>query len=128
MNDCDSSLHSECRLTQMTPLSKGTELEEVQSRNLKAWTTNSKNPDYNLVVVHAANEGFVANISADVGSYVVYALSKVIRTNVGRTPAKGLAELLEEVQNALHDNGKQQTVNVLNNHTRTLLFKKNQKM
>ena len=116
------------KLIEMTSIRKATELEDVQSRHQRAWTTNSKNPDYNLVVVHAANEGFVAKMSSDVGSYAVYALSKVIRTNVGRIPAKGLAELLEEVQNALHDQGKQQTMNVFNNHTRTLVFEKNQKL
>merc|ERR1712173_409340 len=96
---------------------KDTNLEDVQTPRSRAWTTNNKNPDYNLVRVDAANDGFVAKMSSNFGSYVVYAISKAIRHNVEKQGGKGFAEVLEDVQNALHDKGKQQTVNVLNNHT-----------
>ena len=35
--------------------------------------------------------------------------------------------LFEEIQNDLHDKGKQQTINVFNNNTRNLIFKVNEK-
>ena len=105
--------------------SKGTDLSDVQLLTGNVWTSSTKNPDYNLAVVKAANSGFAAKFNIECGSYVVYFLTLAIRRNVERREGKTLSEILEHVQNKLHDNGKQQTVNLTNNHTRTLVFKKN---
>ena len=101
---------------------KNTDCETMQ--NVNAWTSSTKNPDYNMVTVFAANSGFVAKMNYN-GSYLVYYLTKAIKSNVERQQGKTLAEILEDVQNKLHDHGKQQTVNTMNNHTRTLVFQKN---
>jgi len=102
---------------------KGTDLDDLQ--NVNSWTSSTKNPDYNMVAVHAANSGFAAQMSDYKGSYLVYSLVKAIKLNIEKRTRKTLAELLEDVQNLLHDLGRQQTVNIFNNHTRTLVFKKN---
>ena len=92
----------------------------------RGWTTKTKSEDYNLVLVHAANIGYIATIqSAENGSYLISLLTQTLRDNVQRKQPKGLAEILEDIQNTLHDNGIQQTVNQFNNNTRTLLFKIN---
>ena len=111
------------KLIKLKEYDKGTELENIQKKG-SGWTTNTKHPDYNLTVVHAATPGYVAKMNDD-GSYLVSTLAEEIRQNVKRKKEKSLAEMLEDVQNALHDKGKQQTVNQLNNQTRTLLLKKN---
>ena len=102
--------------------SKGTALDDVQSAG--AWTSTTKNPDYDLVEVYAANSGFVAKMDYN-GSYLVYYLTMAIKNNVEKKLGRTLAEILEIVQNHLHDLGRQQTVNILNNNTRTMVFKKN---
>ena len=72
------------------------------------WTTTTKNPDYNLVVVHGSNDGFVSKMQdTEVGSYLTYFFAKAVRTRIEMNERKGLSELLTDVQNVLHDAGKQ---------------------
>ena len=103
---------------------KGTDLSDVQNMSVNAWTSATKNPDYNMVTVYAANSGFVAKMNYN-GSYLVHSLTDAIMENVERKQGKTLSELLEDVQNRLHDAGSQLPVNIMNNNTRTLMFKKN---
>ena len=111
-------------MTDQSQRTKGTDLSDVQNMSVNAWTSTTKNPDYNMVTVYAANSGFVAKMNYN-GSYLVYSLTDAIMENVERKQEKTLGELLEDVQNRLHDAGSQLPVNILNNHTRTLIFKKN---
>ena len=101
---------------------KNTDLDDVM--RLNAWTSSTENPDYNMVAVYAANSGFVALMNYK-GSYLVYSLVKAIKKNIQMKLGKTLAEVCEEVQNVLQDLGRQQTVNIFNNHTRTLIFRRN---
>ena len=72
------------------------------------WTSKTKNPDYNMVVVHGANDGFVSKMQEnEVGSYLTYFFAKAVRMRIERKERKGLSELLTDVQNVLHDAGKQ---------------------
>ena len=103
---------------------KGTNLDDVQNMSTNAWTSTTKNPDYNMVTVYAANSGFVAKMNYN-GSYLVYSLTDAIMENVERKQEKTLAEMLEDVQNRLHDAGRQLPVSILNNHTRSLVFQMN---
>ena len=86
------------------------------------WTTTTQNPDYNTVQIHAANDGYAANMRAEVGSYLIFLFTRRIKMNIGKQKGDGLADIMESVQNDLHDHGKQQTVNVFNNNTRNLRF------
>ena len=57
-----------------------------------------------------------------VGSYLIYLFTDRIRRNVSDQKGDTLADIMEEIQNRLHDKGKQQPVIVFNNNTRKLKF------
>ena len=89
-------------------------------------TAETKNPDYNLVVIHAANSGYMAKMREDkIGSYLSYLFMQRVQRNIVEHQGKGLAEIMEDIQNVLHDNGRQQTVNVFNNNTRNMMIEMN---
>ena len=43
--------------------------QDIQSE--KQWTQHTKNPDYKLVAIHAANKGFMAKTNMNDGSYLI---------------------------------------------------------
>ena len=92
---------------QQTETEKGMKLEDVQKDD--EWTTHTKNPDYNLAVVHASNSGFVAKMhSAEhIGSYLSYFFAKQVKRNVQSGNTQGLGEIMKDIERALHDKGKQ---------------------
>ena len=108
-----------------TDIGKQTQLEDVQRDD--EWTPSSKNPDYNLIAVHASNPGFVAkmNKSEDVGSYLTYFFAKQLRRNVESGDGKGLGDLMDEIETLLHDNGKQLIRTEFFTQTRKLRIEKN---
>ena len=86
-----------------------------------SWTSKTKNPDYNLVAVHGSTDGYVSKMKeTEVGSYLTYLFVKTVKMNIERQQGKGLAEILTDVQNALHDSGKQMIKYVCFNNTGTL--------
>merc|ERR1719361_2438944 len=95
-------------------VAKAVTLGDTQQR--KEWTTSTKNPDYNLVQIHAANNGFMAKANPQIGSYLVYFFCVAVKRNIQRKQGKVLSDLMAEIQNTLHNKGKQQTVNVFNNN------------
>ena len=116
-------------LGSMDPVDKDTP-KNVTMNTIKkgrGWTTTTKNEDYNLAVVHAANSGYIAKSRSDQGSYLIQRFTIGVERNIERKLGWGLAELFEKIQNDLHDRGKQQTVNVFNNNMRTLQLKVNEK-
>eukprot|EP01083_Nonionella_stella_P307823 1083377_1 len=58
--------------------SKGFGLNDVQG-GFK-WTTSTKNPDYKLVEIHAANAGFQAKAHMQFGSYLIYLFTKKMKS------------------------------------------------
>ena len=86
---------------------KDTDLQDVQDGN--EWTTNNKNPDYNLITVHASNAGFVAKMHGDedVGSYLSYFFVKELKQNVIDGNKKTLGQIMDFIEEELHDSGKQ---------------------
>lgn len=100
---------------------KATELNDVQ--NVNVWTKSSKNPDYGLTVVHASNKGFVAKMKGgSVGSYLTYFFTKAV---MQYHKTKGLASMLEEINETLHFHGKQQIRTEFFSKTRNLRFEIN---
>ena len=99
---------------------KDVRLEDVEVED--AWTTTTHNPDYNTAQIHAANDGYTANMREDVGSYLIALFTYRVQRNIGQQKGEGLADIMQKVQDDLHDKGKQQTVNVFNNNTRNLQF------
>eukprot|EP01084_Bolivina_argentea_P255890 430580_1 len=106
-------------------MDKGTKLIDI-SHNTQ-WTSTTNNPDYKLVSVYASTQGFQAKMCVRKGSYLTSKFTAKIMKNVNEKENKTLATILDEIQNELHDAGKQQTINILNNNTRHLRFKINHK-
>ena len=72
------------------------------------WTNHQKNPDFNLIVIHASNEGFVAKMKkGQVGSYLSYFFAVKVKRNAKAGNAQNLGEIMDEIEGALHDSGKQ---------------------
>ena len=86
---------------------KNTILADVQ--NADDWAIDTKNPDYNLIAVHASNAGFVAKMhgAEDVGSYLSYFFANKLRQNVKDGNTKGLGDTMDDIEEKLHDSGKQ---------------------
>eukprot|EP01084_Bolivina_argentea_P163962 285156_1 len=89
------------------------------------WTTSAMNPDYKLIEIHSANTQFQAKCSTHCGSYLIYHFTKKIKENVINHTEKTLAEIFDEIQNLLHNQGKQQITKSFNNETGNLQFKIN---
>merc|ERR1712062_287506 len=102
----------------------GGQIETIESISLNAWggTADDKNPDYKLVLIHAANTGYVAKSKAGFGSYLIYLFAKRIMNNIEESKGKELIEIMDEIANVLHDMGKQLPTPLYNNNTRTLQF------
>ena len=104
---------------------KNTELEDVQKNN--EWTRTSKNPDYNLISIHASNPGFVAkmNNSEEVGSYLTYFFVKYLKRYIEGGNNGGLGAIMDKIEKTLHDSGKQQIRTEFFTQTRNLRIEKN---
>ena len=107
-----------------TSTPKHISLESVSTG--RSWTTSTKNPDFQLAVIHAANAGFQSKLHRVNGSYVIYGFTQKMKLNLrNKRNRKTLRDIFEEIQDELHDLGKQQTVNVFNNGTRYIELRKN---
>ena len=113
-------------MQQHVEVQKRMELEDVQKED--EWTKSSKNPDYNLITVHASNPGFVAkmNTSEEVGSYLTYFFAKKVTENAKKAQNKELADIMDEIEMKLHDAGKQQIRMEFFTQTRKLRIKRNE--
>ena len=96
---------------------------DIESK--RQWTTNTKNPDFKLVEIHAANHGFQAKANEKIGSYLIHGFTQKMIQNIMKKQGKTLVEIFDKIQDELHEYGIQQTTNTFNNNTRDLIFKKN---
>ena len=55
--------------------SKNTEISDVARKESVTWFQNEDNPDFKLVIINAANEGFQTKMQQDAGSYVITELT-----------------------------------------------------
>ena len=84
--------------------------------------------DFKLVVINAANDGFQSKMNTATGSYVITRFVKKIRKNVFEGHNKRfLHEILDDIQENLHDLGKQLMVKTYNNKTEWIKFVKNER-
>ena len=105
---------------------KHTELHHVTRANTLVWAKDEDNPDYRLVVINAANEGFQSKMSLSKGSYVITQLTQRLGDNIGNDNNKRfLNEILGDIQEDLHHSGKQLMVKTFNNKTEYIKFVKN---
>ena len=100
--------------------SKCIEVTDIYGRASLVWAGNEDNPDYKLVVINAANQGFQSKINTVTGSYVITQLSQKVIENNDRF----LNEILDDIQEELHGNGKQLMVKTFNNKTEFIKFRK----
>ena len=100
------------------------------------WARDENNPDYKLAVIHAANEGFQSKMSTETGSYVITTLMEKLGDLAEQTGHKQvclqtghkevLQKVLGQIQEDLHQKGKQLLVMTFNNKTENIRFKKNE--
>ena len=85
------------------------------------WTTSTPNPDYKLAVINSANIGFQAKMRGDeVGSFFIYLFTKKIMESIKAHDRRNLGELTDEIQEILHERGKQLPECIFYNGTRNL--------
>ena len=71
----------------------------------------------------AANEGFQSKMRVDTGSYVISNFIQGLKDNIySKSNDKFLMDILEEIQEELHDQGKQLMVKTFNNKTEYIKF------
>ena len=108
--------------------SKNVEVVHITRDETLVWASQEKNPDFKLVVIHAANDGFQSKMNTVSGSYVIGAFVKGLRENVFKNGNKKfLHEILCDIQEDLHDLGKQLMVKTFNNKTEWIKFVKNKR-
>ena len=103
---------------------KQIEVDDIHHRLSIVWAKDEHNPDYRLVTVNAANQGFQSKMDTVSGSYVVTKLTEKISKNIKRNKLF-LNEILDDIQEELHDAGKQLMVKTFNNKTGNIKFVKN---
>eukprot|EP01084_Bolivina_argentea_P022351 41530_1 len=99
---------------------------KIEQYEQEIWKRDQKNPDWRLSLIHAANEGFQAKMNSVDGSYLIYQFVKRMIANIeNKTDELYFGEIIDKIQQYLHDEGKQQIKSVFNNHTRYLKFRYN---
>eukprot|EP01084_Bolivina_argentea_P022352 41531_1 len=95
---------------------------QIEQANNILWCADQKNPDYKLALINAANEGFQALMNSVNGSYLIYEFVKNVIENIGINNNLFLGDLIDSIQEDLHNRGKQQITFSFNNQTRYLKF------
>merc|ERR1711920_771091 len=102
---------------------------DIDTDSIIPWAANEKNPDYNLVVINAANKDFVSKMSIETGSYMITEfVSKMVENhrNGGIWRNKDfLGEIMTKIQTKLHRKGIQLPEAKYNNGTDKIVFIKN---
>ena len=106
--------------------------------NTLVWKKGQHNPDYRLCMIHAANPGFQAKMNSETGSYLITQMVEGMIKNLENKPNGGstgnkqkkyqykfFGEIIDEIQEYLHEMGKQQIIVSFNNGTRNLRFDEN---
>eukprot|EP01084_Bolivina_argentea_P246495 412518_1 len=106
---------------------KGFHVEDITEEKGAIWAHNSKNPDFRLVQINAANPGFQSRLNIQVGSYMLYSFMQKQLDNLNKNNEKYIHELFDEIQTELEQDGKQHIVAIYNDHTRYIRLKKNNK-
>eukprot|EP01084_Bolivina_argentea_P215834 366523_1 len=109
-----------CESNEMT---KAVVLKDIP--NDSAWRYGTKNPDYKLAQVYAANPAFQAKCCTIKGSYLIYEFIQMLWTNTQNGSNQTLLTMFDKIQNTLHDSGKQQITTSFNNGTGYLQIVKN---
>ena len=121
---------------------KNTTVGHIASQASQIWMYGEDNPDFQLVTINAANDGFQSKMSVETGSYVITQFVDGIRNNLfmdknikGIDRIKNniyrkhndqfLYQILNKIQDDLHQLGKQLMVKTFNNNTEFIKFEVN---
>eukprot|EP01083_Nonionella_stella_P081927 225971_1 len=92
------------------------------------WARDEDNPDYKLAVVNAANHDFQSKMRNDIGSYLIYKFQEKMKRNCERNSMccyhnkLFLGEIMGDIQNELHSEGKQLPEYKFNNGMEKIIF------
>eukprot|EP01084_Bolivina_argentea_P059455 108587_1 len=92
----------------------------------EAWTQGQPNPDWKLCTLSASNPGYSSKMHLVTGSYLITQFVQRMIVNINENNKYFLFNILDKIQSDLHKNGKQLTVNILNEHTRYIKFVPNE--
>ena len=127
--ESESSSEDESGKAGSIPSGKDTQPKAVLNAKDGDWYYKENNPDHKLAEIHASNSGFQAFMSSESGSYVISKLVAKIKSNYESTKKpnrKFLYQIMDEIQNELHDVARKQLpVCTYNNGTRYIKFKPN---
>ena len=101
---------------------KQTEPTDIARDGSLIWAYNENNPDYKLVIINAANDGFQSKMRIDTGSYVITQFTKRLEDNIRTGNDKYFNEILDDIQEDLHEKGKQLITKAFNNKTEKMIF------
>ena len=100
---------------------KNVPLDSIHRSNSLIWAQDEYNPDFQLVTINAANEGFQSKMSSVKGSYVIQQFTEKIGSNL-KNNNYFLQEILDDIQEDLHNKGKQLMIQTFNNKTEFIKF------
>ena len=95
--------------------------------NKEVWYKGEANPDYKLVIINSSNPGFVSQMGAKSGSYMITKFTQKMHQNLARPRGRlFLYEIFHQIQTELHDEeGKQLIEAKYNNKLEYIKFKRN---
>eukprot|EP01084_Bolivina_argentea_P008883 16614_1 len=105
--------------------SKGIEVTDVHSEHDPIWSSDENNPDFQLVIITSANGGFVSKARPLFGSDCIFQFTMGIENNFITGNKKLLYQILDDVQEQLHNNGKELIEYKCNSKMRYIKFIKN---
>ena len=81
---------------------------EIKQDDNELWKNDQVNPDYKLLLIHGANEGFQAKMNSIDGSYLTYSFVKETMRTIHGDSALFFGEIMDKIQEDLHSRGVQQ--------------------
>ena len=107
-------------------IGKNIQMDDIAGKESIIWANDEENPDFRLVTIEAANEGFQSKMSLNKGSYVITQFIQRLENNIcNNKNRKFMNEILDEIQEKLHNDGKQLMVKTMNNKTEFIKFMEN---
>ena len=98
----------------------------VYGSDSELWFQGEPNPDYKLVIINSSNRGFVSQMGAKSGSYMIKYLVKKLKENIYNNKNRlFLFQIHHQVQEILHSQGMQLVEAKYNNKLEYIKFKRN---
>jgi len=100
MKQGDSATH--CTLSRRETVRRAgnkVKLKALDTETVRQWTSNCQDPDYNLAVVYAENEG------GSIGSYFMGLFADKVKENLERKQGYRMADICHQIQEVMHNEG-----------------------